>query len=260
MKYWLALWGWAARWLAHIWVLKYMKEKNIEISEVSGTSMWAIVGAFYASGMDIAEIESFAQEFKLYKLLDFDIKTWLLKGKKIEKLLHQKLWDLKIEDCPISLKIVATCLETWEKEVFTTGSVITALRASMSLPWILSPLEVDNKHYIDGWVSCNLPVEVLESKDVIAVSALKNLSWAFVKRKKIFHIDFPRSFFALNYEIVHRAVVIMMKQNESRSLATSEKKIHYILPDFWDLDYYSFDKIWEIIELGYSEAVEQINL
>jgi len=221
--------------------------------------MWAIVAALYASGMSVDDIESFAQDFKIYKLLDFDIKTWLLKGKKIEKLLHEKLWNLQIEDCSMQLKIVATCLETWEREIFTTGSIVTALRASMSLPWVLAPLEIGDKHYIDGWVSCNLPIEALESKNIIAVSALKDISGAFAKRKKIFNIDVPKSFFSLNYDVIHRAIVIMMKQNESKSLATPDKNIAYILPDFWNLDYYSFDKTWEIIELGYSEAVEQLN-
>jgi len=259
MKYWLALWGWAARWLAHVGVLKYLEEKNIEITEISGTSMWSIVAIAYASGMNIADIEQLANELKLYKLLDFDIKTGLLKWNKIEDFLKNKIWDLDFSDLKIPVKIVATCLETGEKHIFQTGSVITAMRASMSLPWILSPLELWDFHYIDGWVSCNLPIEALDSDNVIAVSALKNITGEFQKKKKIWNFNIPKSVFSLNYDVIHRAVVIMMDQNETRSRHTRNKVITYMRPDFKDFDYYSFDKTWEIIELWYSEAVKQLN-
>lgn len=258
MKYWLALWGWAARWLAHIWVLKYLEEKSIQITEISWASMWSIIAVAYASGMSISALEQLASELKIYKLLDFDITTGLLKWNKIEKFLKEKLWDLNFSDLKIPVKIVATCLETGEKYIFKNGSVITAMRASMSLPWILSPAEIEGLHYIDGWVSCNLPVEILETKNIIAISALKNMSGEFKKKKKIWNFDIPKSIFSLNYDVIHRAVVIMMDQNETRSRYTPWKKVLYMRPDFGDFDYYSFDKAWEIIALGYSEAYKHL--
>ncbi len=260
MKYWLALWGWAARWLAHIWVLKYLEENNIEIVEISWASMWSIVAVAYASGMSVSDLEKLAEELKIYKLLDFDIKTGLLKWKKIEKFLKEKLGDIDFEDLKIPVKVVATCLETWEKQVFKTGNVITAMRASMSLPWILSPLEIWDSHYIDGGVSCNLPVEVLHCENIIAVSALKDMSWEFKKKKKFLSFDIPKSVFSLNYDVIHRAVVIMMDQNETRSIHTPWKQLTYMRPDFWDLDYYSFDKVSEIIELWYTQAKKQLQI
>lgn len=258
MKYWLALWGWAARWLAHVWVLKHLEEQHINIWEISGTSMGSIVWVLYASGKTVVEIEAIAQKLKLYKLLDFDVKTGLLKWKKIEAFLQNILWDIQFEDLNIPMKIVATCLETWEKYIFSSWSVITAIRASMSLPGILAPLELDGKHYIDGWVSCNLPIEVLTSENIIAVSALKDISGEFEKKTQFLGLDFRKSFFAVNYDVIHRTIVIMMDQNEKRSLQTPNKNIQDMRPNFWDLDYYSFDKTWEIIELWYSEAVKSL--
>jgi len=84
-KYSLALWGWAARWLAHIWVFKYLEEKEIEITEISGTSMWAIIWSLISIWMSSKEIISFYDNLNFVKLLDIDLKTGLLKWKKIEK-------------------------------------------------------------------------------------------------------------------------------------------------------------------------------
>jgi len=258
MKYWLALWGWAARWLAHIWVLKYLEDQKIEISEISWASMWSIIAVLYASWMSMDELEQVAAELKLYKLLDFDIKTGLLKWKKVEKFLRDRLWDLDFSDLKIPVKIVATCLETGKKEVFKSGNVITAMRASMGLPGILSPLQIWDHHYIDGWVSCNLPIEILEASNIIAVSALKDISGVFEKRKKFWNFELPKSVFSMNYDVIHRTVIIMMDQNETSSKNTPWKKVIYMRPDFWDLDYYSFDKSPEMIALGYSEAKKQL--
>jgi len=60
-NYALALWWWAARWLAHIGILQYIEEKNIEINEISWTSMWAVVAWFYAIWKSVEEMKEFAK-------------------------------------------------------------------------------------------------------------------------------------------------------------------------------------------------------
>ena len=78
----LALWWWSARWLVHIWVLKYLQENEIKIKEVAWTSMWAIIAAFIAIWKDWNYIRDFAQNINYFKLVDFDLSLWVLKWKK----------------------------------------------------------------------------------------------------------------------------------------------------------------------------------
>ena len=260
-KYSLALWWWAARWLAHIWVLKYLEEKEIEIAEISGTSMWALIGAFIAIWKNSEEIKDFAKKVNVLKLADFDLKTGLLKWKKIEKLLKEVFWDKKIEQTKIPLKIVATNIEKAESKIFTTWKIVDAIRASVSLPWIFTPKEINKEHFVDWWIMMNLPVEALEWKNIIAVSALKINTWEIVKEKKFLWLNIKTGFWKNNYEIIKRSVVLMMKVNEDNSLKTPNKNIKFIRPNFWELDIMHFNKVDEFYEIGFRDAKKlELNL
>lgn len=258
-KYWLALGWWAARWFIHIWVLKYLEEQNIEIQEVSGTSMWAIIAWMVAVWKTSKEIIDFANSLNFLALIDIDFKTWLLKGEKIEKKLFDVFWDLKIEETKIPLKIVATNLETSEYKIFTKWSIVEAIRASISLPWAFIPKIIEGNSYADGGIIMNLPIEPLESEDVIAVSALKIKKWEIIKKRKFLWFSFKSWFLENNYEIIKRSVLLMMKVNEDVSMKTNNKKITLIRPDFWDLDLLDFNKINDFIDLWYSEAKKTLS-
>ncbi len=258
-KYGLVLGWWAARWLVHIWILKYLEEKNIEITEISGTSMWAIIASLFAIWMNSEEIKNFAKSINFFSLADFDFKTGLLKWKKIEKKLAEIFWDKKIEDCKIPLKIVATNIETSQIKIFTTWKIVDVIRASISLPWIFVPKEIDWESYIDWWIMMNLPIEILSPKNIIAISALKINSWKIIKENKFLWINFKTWFFKNNYEIIKRSVILMMKVNEDNSLKTPEKNISFLRPEFWNLDIIHFNKVDEFIELGYKQA-EKIDI
>ena len=250
-KYVLALWWWAARWFAHIWVLKYLEEKNIEIEEISWTSMWAIIWAMIAIWMKSEEIRSFAKSINFLKLADFDFKTGLLKWKKIEKKIEEIFWDKKIEETKIPLKIIATNIESAEIKIFKTWKIIEALRASFSLPWIFIPKEIEGQSYVDWWIMMNLPIEALDWKEVLAISALKINTWKIVKDKKFLGLNLKTWFFKNNYEIIKRSVVLMMKVNEDNSLKTAWKNITFLKPDFKELDIMDFNKVDEFVEMGY---------
>ena len=250
-KYALALWWWAARWFAHIWVLKYLEEKNIEIEEISWTSMWAIIWAMIAIWMKSEEIRNFAKSINFLKLADFDFKTGLLKWEKIEKKFEEVFWDKKIEETKIPLKIIATNIESAEIKIFKTWKIIDALRASFSLPWIFIPKEIEEQSYVDWWIMMNLPIEALDWKEVLAISALKINTWKIVKDKKFLGLNLKTWFFKNNYEIIKRSVVLMMKVNEDNSLKTAWKNITFLKPDFKELDIMDFNKVDEFVEMGY---------
>ena len=180
-QYWLALGWWAARWLAHLWVIKYLEEQNIRVKEISGTSMWAVVAAMFAIWKTSSEMIDFAKSINYITMWDPDFKTGLLKWKKIEKKLKEVFGDKRIEDLEIPLRIVATNLETSESRVFKEWKIVDALRASISLPGIFIHKHIEGHDYVDGWIMMNLPIEALGKKNVIAVSALKinwlNICW-----------------------------------------------------------------------------------
>jgi len=248
----IALGGWAARWLIHIWILKYIEEKDIKIKEISWTSMWAIIASLYAIWMSSKEIKNFAKSINFLKLADFDFKTWLLKWNKIENKLKEVLGDKRIESTKIPLKIIATNIETAETKVFTKWLIIDAVRASFSLPWIFKPKIINNQAYIDGGVMMNLPIEVLDWKNIIAVSALKINKWNIIEKKNIFWFSFTTWFWRNNFEIIKRSVILMMKVNEDKSLETKNKNIVLIRPEFWKLDIMDFNKVDEFEKIWYN--------
>jgi len=245
-------WG-AARGLSYIGVLKYLEEKKIEITEISWTSMWAIIWAMIAIWMDSKEIKEFASSLNMLKLADFDLKSGLLKWNKIEKKFKEIFWDKKIQDTKIPLKIVATNVEKAEIKVFDYGLIVNAIRASMSLPWIFVPKEIDWESYVDWWIMMNLPIEVLSWKEILAISALKINTWKIVKERKILWLNFKTGFWKNNFETVKRSVILMMKVNEDNSLNTKNKNITLIRPNFGELDIMHFNKVDEFIDIGYDE-------
>ena len=253
-KYWLALWWWAARWLVHIWVLKYIKDNEIEIDEVSWTSMWAIVAAMYAIWKTNEEIIDFAKSINYLTMWDPDFKTGLLKWKKVEKKLFEIFWNLNIEEANIPLKIVTTNLETSESRILNKGGIVEAIRASISLPGIFIPKEIEGESYVDWWIMMNLPIEALDNKNIIAVSALKINKWPVVKKQKIFWVNFKTGFLKNNFEIIKRSVILMMKVNEDNSLKTLWKEVKLIRPDFWNLDIIDFNKVDEFVKLWYDSS------
>ena len=250
----LALGWWAARGLAHIWVLKFLEEKNIKITEISGTSMWAIIWAMIAIWMNSKEIENFAKSINFFKLADFDFKLGLLKWNKVEEKLKEVFGDKKIEDTKIPLKIIATNIKKAETKVFENWKIVDAVRASLSLPWIFVPKEIEGEAYVDWWVMMNLPIEVLSWENILAISALKINTWEITKNKKILGINFKTGFWQNNYEIIKRSVILMMKVNEDNSLKTPNKNIKLIRPKFGKLDIIDFNKIDEFIYIGYKEC------
>lgn len=258
-QYSLALWWWAALWLMHIWVIKHIEEKWIIVNEVSWTSMWAIIAWLYAMWFDSNFMYNFANQINFLKLIDFDLKNWLLKWDKIFKKLYEVFWDELIEKQKIKLVIVSTNIETWEKIVFKKWKIIDAVIASISLPGIFKPYKIDNKLLIDWWIMSNLPIEVLDWKNVIAVSVIKNIVWQLQTKRNILWFDVNVWFFNLNYQVIQRSLLFMMKNNEEVSIKTLWKDVILIKPDSWKLEFHNFNKIDELFNLGYKEAVLVLN-
>lgn len=160
----LALGGGGSRGLAHIGVLKVLKENNIPIDYVSGTSMGALIGAFFCSGMNVNQIEKEIISLNWKNLLDYSIPTkGLIKGKKIEEMLRKKLGNLDFKDLKIPLLVTAYDIKKDQEIIFSKGNVVQAIRASISIPGIFIPVSNKERILVDGGVVDPMPTEILKN-------------------------------------------------------------------------------------------------
>lgn len=195
----LALSSGAAKGLSHIGVIKAMKEDNVRVDMVSGASIGAIVGACYAKTGDVDHLEKVVNEtdlMKLFKLVDLNLALMFkgfIHGNKVKELLSDLIGDINFNDLKIPLKIVATEVNTGTEVIIGEGSVVEAVRASISLPGIFTPVRVGKKFVMDGGVANPVPVNVVRemgSDYVIACNVFHSAGErkkARSKRKKSGH-------------------------------------------------------------------------
>ncbi len=256
-QYSIAFGGWAARGLAYIWVIRYLEEQDIIIKEISWTSIWSIIWALYALGKSSDEMREIASSIQYLKLIDLDMKHGLLKGNKVYKKLQEIFWDICIEDLKIPLTIVATDLENGKKIEFRKWKLIDAIRASISLPSIFQPSKIENNMYLDWGIVNNLPIESLNWDEIIAITALKKGTEEMKLKRTVLWMDFNVWFFTMNFQILQKTIILMMKQNEDRSIETTGKSITLIQPNYGKLEFYNFNKLDELIEVWY-EAIKRV--
>ena len=197
----LVLSGGGARGMAHVGVLKVLDDMHVHLDAIAGTSMGAVVGGLYASGMSGREIEQllsssdwqeafrervprddlsfrrkeedreFLVNFPLgIKGRELLIPTGLVQEQKLTQLLRRvTLPTAKItrfDELPIPFRAVATDLETGDPVVMDSGDLATALRASMSAPGVFAPVERDGRLLVDGGLVENLPIDVARTMHV----------------------------------------------------------------------------------------------
>ncbi len=157
----LVLSGGGARGIAHIGVIEELEKQGYEIKSLCGTSMGALVGGIYALGkLDEFKTWLFTlDKIKVFKLVDFSFTSQgLIKGDRIIKTLKEFIPDKNIEELPLLFAAVAVDLLKKEEVVFTKGSLYEALRASISIPTIFTPVNLGNTLLVDGGILNNIPV------------------------------------------------------------------------------------------------------
>ena len=229
---------------------------------MSGTSMWAMIAAAYALWKTSSEIQDFTKNINFLKLIDLGSRKWVVGGAKVMKKLEDFIWDASFENTKVPLKIIATDLIHTQTKVFSSWKILPAIRASISLPSIFEPQEIDGIKYVDGWLRQNLPVLTVESNSIIAVSAITESATELKEEKSIGSFIFKKSFFWVNYQIIKKTIATIMKTNENLScrIATLEwKNIILLAPDVWGFEYYDFNKVEAISKLWYIEARDKIS-
>lgn len=177
----LVLGSGGARGMAHIGVIEELEKEGFAITEVAGCSMGAIVGGLYCAG-HLTEYKHWLislSRFDVFKLLDFTLSTQgFVKGDRVFKAIEQLIGEHEIEKFPIPFTAVATDLTTRQEIYFRSGSLFKALRASIGIPTVFTPVIEGQKQLVDGGVLNPLPLNLVRREEgewLVAVNLNANV-------------------------------------------------------------------------------------
>ena len=268
--------GGGAKGFAHLAVLRQLEKDWVPIARIVGTSMGAVIGGLYASGMSTDQIErvvggldpskvaldqlnrlelpSKTREYqqKYPVELEFGVKNGgvsfargVSDGQRFLALLQDLTAhvppNVNFNDLKIPFRAVATRYRDGEMKVFDRGALHLAIRASMAAPAVFAPVEVDGETYVDGGLVANLPVEVAlrEGADVIVASFLAG-GTEDEKTEQANHA----------LVVANRMIDIMIRQNEKRNLALLRNQDVLIQPQVNDVGFADFNRATEIVKRG----------
>ena len=270
----LVLSGGGARGLAHVGVLKALERAHVRIDAIAGTSMGAIVGGLYASGMSADQLETELRRIDWDALFatrvarpylsqrrkeeDFEIATGLefgvhdgqlsapqgaLSSRGLELLLRRLTLPVRhIEDfdrLPIPFRAVATDMETGRALILSHGDLAVALRSSMSVPGVFAPTEVDGHILGDGGLVDNLPVDVARAMGVDVVIVV-NVGTPIAGRESLSSV----------FGLTEQMIAILTEQNVERSIATLGPHDLLLTPDLGKLTSGDFSLAPQLIKVG----------
>ena len=281
----LVLGGGGAKGAAHVGVLKVLEELRIPVDSIAGTSMGAIVGGMYASGMSPAEIELFLVSTDWNELFTDDTQRKdigfrrksedyenlakislgyraghflsakaLFEAEKIGLLFEMELLPVSgirdFDGLPVPFRAISADLETGEMVVIKSGRLAEAVRASMSLPGIFPPVEIGGKYLTDGGIVRNLPVDVVRSLGVDIVIA--------VDVGKPLH---GHEALGSSLVVMDQAMDIMIKDNVRRQIDLLGEGDALVLPDLGTIGTQDFERGAEAAargELAARQAAETL--
>jgi len=157
----LALGSGAARGFVHIGIIKVLEKNNIPIDFIAGSSIGALVGGIYAATKDVAYLEKLALNtdwVKMIKLIDPAFGNGLIAGDKVKDFIRQALKGASFTDLRIPFSVVATDIISGDPVIFRGGDIVSAIRASISIPFIFHTVPFKEKMLCDGALSMPIPV------------------------------------------------------------------------------------------------------
>ncbi|MHB9096450.1 MAG: patatin-like phospholipase family protein [Syntrophales bacterium] len=274
----LVLSGGGARGAAHIGILKILEELRIPVDVITGTSMGAIVGGFYASGSSPAELEKMVtsiewneafrdrppledlsfrrKEDSANQLIKFDagvrdgqfaLPLGLIQGQNLNFILKSRLIHTALvndfDRLQIPFRAVAADIETGEAVVLDKGDLATAMRASMSIPGVFAPIEMNGRLLVDGGIADNLPVD-----------AAKRLGAEILIVVNIGTLRRPREQLTSAMMITTQVMTILIQKNTDEQIATLRERDILLQPPLGDIGSSDFIRAPEAILIGETEA------
>ncbi|HXW10901.1 MAG TPA: patatin-like phospholipase family protein, partial [Steroidobacteraceae bacterium] len=277
----LVLSGGGARGAAHVGVIRALEQMQVPVDAVAGTSMGAVVGGLYAAGLTGEEIERVFQELDWQDMIrdraprrdlayrrkqddrnilargtlgvsaekGIELPLGLVGGQKISQALRTataRVSDVQDFDrLPTPFRALATDLETGEPVVLGQGDLVTVLRASMSAPGVLTPVEVDGRLLVDGGLVDNLPVELARSMGV--------------DRLIVVDVSFPlapRDELSSAFDIANQMIGIMVRRGTLESREDLEPGDVVIEPDLGAMTALDFSRMPQVMEIGRKAALD----
>ncbi|MFN3736080.1 patatin-like phospholipase family protein [Hydrogenophaga sp.] len=279
----LVLSGGGARGFAHVGVLKALEAARVPVDLIVGTSMGAIVGGLYASGMTAEQLEREIlavewgdlfnsreprqllsqrrkeEDFEMSPVLqlgfrdgEFRLPRGAVSSRSLEMLLRRYTLSTRhldtFDQLPTRFRAVATDMETGQAVVMDRGDLAAALRASMSVPGVFSPLEIDGRILGDGGLVNNLPVDVARQMGAQVVIAV-NIGTPLAGR------DTLGSVLGITAQMVN----ILTEQNVQASIATLTRNDLLLAPPLGTLTSADFARAPELVKLGndYARTVRE---
>ena len=163
----LALGAGSTKGLAHIGVLQVLLENEIPLDMIAGCSMGAIIGSIFAAGSDIYMLEKYVLSMKMREHLDLGNPIGsggLIRGGRLEELIRIFTHDKCFGETPIPFYCVAVDVASAELRVFDEGKIHRAVRASMSIPGVFTPVQINGRTYVDGGVIERVPCKALRER------------------------------------------------------------------------------------------------
>lgn len=164
----LVLGSGGARGTAHIGVIRELIEQGFEINSIAGTSMGALVGGVYAAGK-LDEYEKWLcslSKVDMFNLVDFTLSTkGIIKADRVLREIQKFIPDQKIEDLPFKFAAVATDIKKGKEVVITEGSLFEAIRSSISIPMVITPVRKNETLFVDGGVLNPVPTNRVFRQD-----------------------------------------------------------------------------------------------
>ncbi|MFZ5432739.1 MAG: patatin-like phospholipase family protein [Calditrichota bacterium] len=275
----LALSGGGARGFAHIGMIQLLEEEGLQPDLIVGTSMGAVVGGLWAAGYSAAELKDIAtttdwsnlfldrparrnlflgrKETRSRHILSLRFRGWmpevpvaLSSGQQVSELLFKLIhrapyhaWP-SFDDLRIPFRAVATDLRSGQAVVFAEGDLAESIRASVSLPLVLQPYQLDTLLLVDGGVIENIPVDIAREHGAEVVIAV-DMSTGY---EPGLDLDVP-------WELADRVTTIM---HAERNRLSRHKADVVITPDVGGHKSSDFSHVSELIEAGYRAAREHL--
>jgi NTE family protein len=275
----LVLGGGGARGGAHLGVLEVLEELRIPIACIAGTSMGALVGGAYATGVAPAEITDLVAKTdwitmfedtagreavgirrkelddRYYSAIEFGVsrgglrfREGALAGEKLKlffnQLVRSDLGDRAIEDLALPLAIIGTDIGTGERVVMRSGNLTSAMRGSMSVPGLLEPVAREGRKLVDGGLTDNLPVAEARRLCNAEVIVAVNVGSPLLKPDDVKGIG----------TVLGQVVNLLTEQNVEKSIALLTQRDVYIKPDLGNIVSTDFTRQIEAAHKGREAA------
>jgi NTE family protein len=274
----LVLSGGGARGAAHVGVLKVLEQLHVPVDAIAGTSMGAVVGGLYASGLTARDIEKIMtslnwqaafrdrpprEDLTLRRkqedenfLVKFPLGVrghrivlpkGLIEGQGLSQMLRRLTLPVAritdFDDLPTRFRAVATDLESGEPAVLAAGDLTSAMRASMSAPGIFAPVERQGRMLVDGGIADNVPVDVARAMGVDLLIVV-DVGSPLQQRSQLTDIT----------AISNQMLAILLRRNAEQQLATLTPRDILISPALGDASSFDFGAVARYISVGEAAA------